>query len=153
MTENAENKDARPNSAQKWPADNLAQKWPGDYDADTARLNSLQEKVWAVQAEDAAEEAAAFDPARPRTSMGLGLKLGVDLVVATGIGVALGFGLDLFFGTSPWLLLLFICLGFAAGIRMVIASADDYRQRIENSGEPEQGEDGAQGLDDDAPKA
>ena len=132
---------------------NLAQKWPGDYDADTARLKSLQDKVKSVRAEDAAQEAAAFDPAKPSTSMGLGLKLGVDLVVATIIGCAIGFGLDFYFGTSPWLLLLFLFLGFAAGIRMVIASADDYRQRIENSSEAAQSDQAPQGLDDTAPKA
>ena len=138
MTENAENKDARPNSAQKWP---------GDFDTDAARLKSLQAKVKAVREEDAAEEAAAYDPAKPTTSMGLGLKLGVDLVVATAIGVGFGLGLDYVFGTSPWLLLLFICLGFAAGIRMVILSADDYRQRIESSEQNRVSSEGPEGLD------
>ncbi len=106
-------------------------KWPGDLDTDAKRLKSLQTKVAKVRAEDAAAEAAAFDPAKPTTGMGLGLKMGMDLTVATLIGFGLGSLIDWGLGTFPLVALILCGLGFAAGIRMVLASANDYRERLE----------------------
>lgn len=105
--------------------------WPGDLDADNQRLKDLQKKVAEVRAEDAAEEQAAFDPGKPSTGMGLGLKMGMDLTVATLIGFGLGALLDWPFGTFPLLALILCGLGFMAGIRMVLASASAYRDQLE----------------------
>ncbi len=111
-------------------------KWPGDLDADAQRLKSLQTKVAKVRAEDAAAEALAFDPAKPTTGMGLGLKMGMDLTVATLIGFGFGALIDWLLGqllggsTFPLVALIFCGLGFAAGIRMVLTSAAAYREHI-----------------------
>ena len=43
--------------------------------------------------------------------------VGVHLVVATFVGLAIGYGLDVFFGTKPWLTLIFLFLGIATGFR------------------------------------
>lgn len=48
----------------------------------------------------------------------VGLELGISVV----IGVLFGYWLDGQLGTSPWMLLLFLCFGFAAGLRGVIRS-------------------------------
>lgn len=112
-------------------------KWPGDLDKDAQRLKSLQTEVAKVRAEDAAAEAAAFDPAKPSTGMGLGLKMGMDLTVATLIGFGLGALIDWLLGwlidggTFPLMALILCVLGFAAGIRMVLASANTYQKRLE----------------------
>ena len=58
--------------------------------------------------------------------------MGTSLLVSTGIGGSIGFFIDYLAGTSPWFLLLFLFMGFAAGIRSVISDANDYRQRIED---------------------
>ena len=105
------------------------EKWPGDLKADAKRLRSLQDRVHAVREEDEAA-AAAFDPAKPSTGMGLGLKMGMDLTVATLIGFGLGSLIDWALGTFPLMGLILCGLGFAAGIRMVLASAHDYREHI-----------------------
>lgn len=48
----------------------------------------------------------------------VGLELGLSVV----IGVLFGHWLDGQLGTTPWMLLLFLCFGFAAGMRGVIRS-------------------------------
>ena len=62
-------------------------------------------------------------PARPGESgqdgpsmMGIGLRVGVELVSALVVGLAIGWGLDSFFHTRPFLLILFVLLGGAAGL-------------------------------------
>jgi len=43
--------------------------------------------------------------------------VGITLVAATVIGFYAGYALDRFFGTSPWLMLVFLLLGIAAGFK------------------------------------
>lgn len=43
--------------------------------------------------------------------------VGITLVVATVIGYFLGLFLDRIFGTSPWLMILFLLFGIAAGFK------------------------------------
>ena len=45
--------------------------------------------------------------------------IGIELVVATFIGLAMGIYLDSKFGTSPWLTIIFLILGIAAGYRNI----------------------------------
>ena len=108
-------------------------KWPGDLDTDSRRLKSLTAQVAKAKARDEAAEKAAFDPAKPSTGMGLGLKMGMDLTVATLMGFALGALLDWPLGSFPLVALVLCGLGFAAGVRMVLAAANDYRRRLETS--------------------
>ncbi len=50
-----------------------------------------------------------------REGMGIALRLGVELIVATFIGVMMGYALDKFFDTRPWFLVLGVLFGGAAG--------------------------------------
>ena len=63
--------------------------------------------------------------------MGLDLKMGMDLTVATLIGFGMGALIDWPLGTFPLVALILCGLGFAAGIRMILAAANDYRARLE----------------------
>ena len=56
--------------------------------------------------------------------MGSAFKLGTELVAAVGIGTIIGFILDNWFGTKPWLIIIFFFLGAAAGILNVIRTAN-----------------------------
>ena len=47
----------------------------------------------------------------------------VELVAGLGIGFGVGFGLDRLFGTTPILLVVFVFLGFAAGIKTMLRTA------------------------------
>ena len=56
--------------------------------------------------------------------MGDAFKLGTELVAAVGVGTIIGFILDSWFGTKPWLIIIFFFLGAAAGILNVIKAAN-----------------------------
>ena len=48
--------------------------------------------------------------------LGIGLRVGIELVSALVVAVAIGYGLDYLFGTRPILTAVFVLLGGAAGI-------------------------------------
>ena len=56
--------------------------------------------------------------------MGSAFKLGTELVAAVAVGTIIGFILDSWFGTKPWLIIIFFFLGAAAGILNVIRAAN-----------------------------
>ncbi len=53
--------------------------------------------------------------------------LPLNLVVATFVGFAIGYSLDGFFGTSPYLTVIFLILGIIAGFRELFR----YARRLE----------------------
>ena len=56
--------------------------------------------------------------------MGVAFKLGTELVAAVTVGTIIGFILDSWFGTTPWLIIIFFFLGAAAGMLNVIRTAN-----------------------------
>lgn len=61
------------------------------------------------------------DPARrddklPASAMGLGLRVGTELVCALAVGLGIGWALDYWLGTRPIFLALFVLLGGVAGV-------------------------------------
>ena len=56
--------------------------------------------------------------------MGNAFKLGTELVAAVAVGTIIGFILDSWFGTKPWLIIIFFFLGAAAGMSNVIRTAN-----------------------------
>ena len=56
--------------------------------------------------------------------MGSAFKLGTELVAAVGVGTIIGFILDSWFGTKPWLIIIFFFIGSAAGMLNVIRTAN-----------------------------
>ncbi len=55
--------------------------------------------------------------------VGIAFKLGTELVSAVLVGTIIGFILDSWFGTKPWLIIIFFFLGSIAGIMNVIKAA------------------------------
>ena len=51
-----------------------------------------------------------------------------ELVVGMLLGLAVGLGLDALFGTRPVFLVLFALLGFAAGVRTMLRTADEVKR-------------------------
>ncbi len=70
-------------------------------------------------------------------ALGFGFRIAVDLVAAVIVGFGIGYFLDWLLGTSPWLLLLFIPLGVAAGILNVIRSATEEERRRRQQDTPD----------------
>tara|TARA_B100000427_G_scaffold279336_1_gene249461 strand:+ start:125 stop:403 length:279 start_codon:yes stop_codon:yes gene_type:complete len=58
-----------------------------------------------------------------RSYLGIAFKMSTELVSAVVVGTIIGFILDNWFGTKPWLILLFFFLGVITGILNVIKSA------------------------------
>ncbi|MBF0341423.1 MAG: AtpZ/AtpI family protein [Magnetococcales bacterium] len=61
-------------------------------------------------------EPPAQEPRRPG-GMGLAMRMSTDLVSAVFVGGGLGYLLDYWLNTKPWLTLVFLFLGMAAGFR------------------------------------
>ena len=59
----------------------------------------------------------------PKSSIGQAFKMSTELVSAVAVGTIIGFILDKWFGTKPWLILIFFFVGVVAGIMNVIRSA------------------------------
>ena len=61
--------------------------------------------------------------APPQSNIGQAFKMSTELVSAVLVGTIIGFILDNWFGTKPWLILIFFFIGVVAGILNVIRSA------------------------------
>lgn len=64
------------------------------------------------------DEAAGRGPSRraPLSGLGLGMRLALEFVVGVVAGGLLGWGLDRWLGTQPWLMVVLLVLGTAAGV-------------------------------------
>jgi ATP synthase protein I len=93
----------------------------------SARLGSLDHRLSEIQGsrkigtdlsgneQDAAQAKA--------NAMAVGLRLSSELVAGVLVGAALGWGFDRLLSTSPWGLIVFLLLGFTAGVINVMRSA------------------------------
>jgi len=70
-------------------------------------------------------------------SLGFLSGLGISMVAATLIGLAMGYYLDRWLDTNPWMTLIFLGIGIAAGFRNVYILTDRElkRQQAESSSE------------------
>jgi len=55
-----------------------------------------------------------------------GWAVGVEFVGAVLVSAFIGFLLDRWLGTKPWLMILFLLLGFAAGLRRAIVTSSKF---------------------------
>ena len=62
-----------------------------------------------------------------RSNLGQAFKMSTELVSAVLVGTIIGFILDNWFGTKPWLILIFFFVGVVAGIMNVIKSAKNMQ--------------------------
>ena len=59
---------------------------------------------------------------------GEAFKMSTELVAAVAVGTIIGFILDNWFGTKPWLILIFFFAGVIAGILNVFRSAKNIQR-------------------------
>tara|TARA_R110002096_G_scaffold414611_1_gene615773 strand:+ start:10060 stop:10413 length:354 start_codon:yes stop_codon:yes gene_type:complete len=98
---------------------------------DPKRLNALKEKL------DAKRSAPVKAPAHESHYSGaqLGWRMVTELVVGILMGFGIGYGLDTLFGTVPWLLIIFTMLGFAAGVRTMMRTAEEVQRKNTTMGD------------------
>ena len=63
------------------------------------------------------------------SNIGVAFKLSTEMVAAVVVGTIIGFILDNWFGTKPWLILIFFFVGVIAGILNVIRSAKNMQSK------------------------
>ena len=63
------------------------------------------------------------------SNIGAAFKLSTEMVAAVIVGTIIGFILDNWFGTKPWLILIFFFVGAIAGILNVIRSAKNMQSK------------------------
>ena len=63
------------------------------------------------------------------SNIGTAFKLSTEMVAAVVVGTIIGFILDNWFGTKPWLILIFFFVGVIAGILNVIRSAKNMQSK------------------------
>lgn len=58
-----------------------------------------------------------------QSGLGQGLRIGIEMVVSVAVGAGLGYFIDDWAGTTPLFMIVFLFLGFAAGIMNVLRIA------------------------------
>ncbi|MGL5011763.1 MAG: AtpZ/AtpI family protein [Paracoccaceae bacterium] len=94
-------------------------------EADRKRLEALEQRIAA--AKQVAEPVPHMQ--KDYSQAQLAWRMVIELVAGLGIGFGIGYGLDTLFGTMPLFLVLFIGLGFAAGIKTMLRSAREVEEK------------------------
>ncbi len=96
---------------------------PSDEAALSARLRRLGDRLDREQASRQSGTSSGASPSADGTAMARGLRLSSELVAGVLVGAVLGWLIDRWLGVSPLGLIVFVLLGFAAGIVNVLRAA------------------------------
>ena len=96
---------------------------PPDEAALSARLKRLGEQLGNVHPERPSDSSPGRPPAADPSAIARGFRLSTELVAGVLLGAAFGWVLDHLLGISPWGLIVFLLLGFAAGVLNVMRVA------------------------------
>ena len=88
----------------------------------SARLQRLGEGLARQRAEQTTDNAGE-DRATTASGYAKGFRLSSELVAGVAVGAGLGWLIDRWLGVAPWGLIVFLLLGFAAGVLNVMRSA------------------------------
>ncbi len=95
------------------------------------RASELGKRIESVQSEKQAEIETQQDRANRSRGMAYGLRMSTELVAAILVGGFMGYMLDTWLGTLPWLSLLFVMLGFSAGVLNILRTFKRMQAEIE----------------------
>ncbi|MFV0292474.1 MAG: AtpZ/AtpI family protein [Paracoccus sp. (in: a-proteobacteria)] len=91
---------------------------------DPNRLRRLEERLAQVKAPKVPSKAAVT-----LNHADTAWRMVIELVTGLGIGFGIGFGLDKLFGTTPVFLVLFLLAGLAAGIKVMLGTAEEMQRK------------------------
>jgi len=101
----------------------------------SARLGSLDQRLSEIRGRrniGTDQSGNEQDAAQAKASaMAVGLRLSSELVAGVLVGAALGWGFDRLLSTSPWGLIVFLLLGFTAGVINVMRAAGAMAKQSE----------------------
>ena len=86
-------------------------------------LSDIEKRIKEVRGDSEPETETTY------SSAGVALRIGIDLIAGVAFGVGAGLLLDSWLDTTPWMLIVMIILGTAAGIRNVIRTAEQAQRR------------------------
>ncbi len=95
-------------------------------DPEKARLDALEARIQAAKGGDEPPKKAHQDEHYSQAQ--LAWRMVIELVAGIVIGFGIGFGLDRLLGTGPFLMIVFLGLGFAAGVRTMMRSAAEVQK-------------------------
>ena len=81
-----------------------------------ARLEAAERAARGVER----RESGQSDVGSAHRAIELAMRLGVEMVAAMVIAVVIGWGLDRLFHTTPWLMIIMVPIGLAAGLRNIL---------------------------------
>ena len=100
---------------------------PDDEAALSARLQRLGERLNKVSRPS--DNGSGPRQAADRSALARGFLLSSELVAGVLVGATIGWLLDRWLGISPWGLIVFLLLGFAAGVLNVMRAAGIVHKR------------------------
>lgn len=84
-------------------------------------LNDLEARLKAARGEPDKDQTPRGRGTQ--SGLGQGLRIGIEMVVSVAVGAGMGYLIDGWAGTSPLFMIVFLFLGFAAGIMNVLRIA------------------------------
>ena len=100
---------------------------PDDEAALSARLQRLGERL--ATANRPSENGSSPRQGADASAFARGFRLSSELVAGVLVGAGIGWLIDRWLGSTPWGLIVFLLLGFAAGILNVMRAAGIVRER------------------------
>jgi ATP synthase protein I len=99
---------------------------PDDEAALSARLQRLGERI--ATANRPSENVTSSRQGADASAFATGFRMSTELVAGVLVGALIGWLLDKWLGISPWGLIVFLLLGFAAGVLNVMRAAGVVRK-------------------------
>jgi ATP synthase protein I len=96
---------------------------PPDEAALRARLKRLGERLGHVHSDRPSDSSPDQRPAADPSAIARGFRLSTELVAGVLLGAGIGWLIDRGLGISPWGLIVFLLLGFVAGVLNVMRAA------------------------------
>ena len=120
-------------------------KRPGGTGKAGGLTSDLAARIRRAQETEKVGQASQGNAARDMTGLSRGLRLGSEFIAAILVGAGIGWLLDSWLKTGPWLLLVFLMVGFAAGVLNVARAA----AQMNKASPPPPGSDLGPGKDED----
>jgi ATP synthase protein I len=105
---------------------------PEDREAIRQRSAELGQKLDALKSQKArVERSTGGGGPQDQSAYGAAFKFAAELIVGVAVGGGLGWFLDRQLGTAPWLMVVLVIMGFAAGLLNVVRAAQEAQAKNE----------------------